>query len=58
MAESVGSWSPLVGVVLVVLIPKHDGGRRPIGLFPGLIRIWMRARMPILQKWILQHERP
>ena len=24
----------------------------------GLIRIWMRARMPILQKWVTQHERP
>ena len=57
MAESVGRWFPQVGVVLVVLIPKHDGGRRPIGLFPGLIRIWMRARMPILQKWVEQHER-
>ena len=58
MAESVGTWFPQVGVVLVVLIPKHDGGRRPIGLFPGLVRIWMRARMPILQKWVQQHERP
>ena len=58
MAESVGRWFPQVGVVLVVLIPKPDGGRRPIGLFPGLIRIGMRARMPILQKWVQQHERP
>ena len=27
-------------------------------LFPGHIRVWMRARLPILQKWIMQHERP
>ena len=31
MAESIGCWFPQVGVVLVVLIPKPDGGRRPIG---------------------------
>ena len=26
-------------------IPKPDGGRRPIGLCPTIIPIWMRARV-------------
>ena len=39
MAERMGRWHSLIGVVMVVLLPKSDGGRRPIGLFPSIIRI-------------------
>ena len=45
MAEQCGRWPSDIGVILVVLLPKADGGRRPIGLFPTLIRVWMRARL-------------
>ena len=34
MAESVGTWFPQVGVVLVVLIPKHDGGEKTDWVVP------------------------
>ena len=44
-AERTGHWPTATGPVLVVLIPKPDGGRRPIGLLPLLIRWWMRARL-------------
>ena len=38
-------------LVVIVLIPKTDGGQRPIGLLPAAIRLWMRARSPQLRRW-------
>ena len=43
--ERLGSWTAAFAFVLIVLLPKTDGGLRPIGLFPTLIRIWMRSRL-------------
>ena len=43
-------YSPCVSV-LIVLLPKADGGRRPIGLFATIIRVWMRSRVIIARKW-------
>ena len=37
--------------MVIVLLPKDDGGHRPIGLFPGVIRIWMRARSDKARDW-------
>ena len=37
------------------MLPKPDGGTRPIGLFPAAIRLWMRARAPSLRRWESQH---
>ena len=34
LAEETGQWPAALDLTLVVLIPKADGGRRPIGLFP------------------------
>ena len=36
---------------MVVLLPKTDGGRRPIGLIPALPRIWSRVRRSIAKEW-------
>lgn len=47
-AEVSGEWPQLVGRVVLVLLPKTDGGRRPIGLFPCLPRFWPRARRNIV----------
>ena len=58
LAEAVGCWQTAIGVVMVVLIPKSDGGRRPIGLFPTLIRLWMRVRLDVVRVWQAGHERP
>ena len=57
-AEVAGRWPVAIGVVLIALLPKADGGLRPIGLFPSIIRIWMRIRLPVAQKWLRENERP
>ncbi|CAK0836913.1 unnamed protein product, partial [Prorocentrum cordatum] len=50
-AERLGCWTAACNLVLIVLLPKPDGGLRPIGLFPTLIRIWMRARATAARAW-------
>ena len=39
LAALLGRWLRFVGFVVVGLIPKPDGGRRPIGLLPSLVRL-------------------
>ena len=56
--ERVGCWPHGIWVVLIVLLPKPDGGLRPIGLFPTVVRIWMRARSRIAQAWEAAHASP
>ena len=51
LAEDSGRWPDELNLVLVVLIPKADGGTRPIGLFPTVIRAWMRVRSPLVRAW-------
>ncbi len=43
-AETAGRWPAALGWVVVVLLAKAEGGFRPIGLFPSIIRLWMRVR--------------
>ena len=38
-------------MVLIVLLPKTDVGFRPIGLFPTIIRVCMRARILVAKEW-------
>ena len=33
------------------MLPKADGGRRPIGLFPAIIRVWARSRSHVARRW-------
>ena len=42
--ERAGKWPAGIGIVLTALLPKPDGGYRPIGLLPTESRLWMRAR--------------
>jgi hypothetical protein len=56
--EKLGQWCDALDLVLIVLLPKADGGRRPIGLFPTLIRIWMRARVCITRAWEIANSMP
>ena len=44
-------------MALIVLLPKPDGGRRPIGLLPTVIRVWMRAYSPLAREWEAEHHR-
>eukprot|EP00973_Karenia_brevis_P025146 3467985-Karenia_brevis.AAC.1 len=49
--EKHGRWCDTLNLVLIVLLPKAAGGFRPIGLFPTLIRVWMRARYGLAKAW-------
>ena len=42
---------------LVHLTPKADGGGRPFGVLPTIVRVWERVRKPIVQEWARQHAR-
>ena len=44
-------------MVIVVLLPKNDGGFRPIGLIPNSPRIWMRLRRPEAKRWEVKCDR-
>ena len=52
-----GQWARSLMMVIIVLIPKSDGGRRPIGLMPTVIRLWMRARSIEARKWEAANKR-
>ena len=56
-AEPLGAWPRFVGVVMVCLIPTPDGGRRPIGLLPSMLRLWVRARLDAVRAWQAARER-
>ena len=58
VVEAFGNWSTLMHLVLIALLPKPDGGRRPIGLLPTIIRIWMRARENISRAREVAHYLP
>ena len=56
--ESLGGWCEVLNLVLIVLLPKSDGGFRPIGLFPTVIRIWMRSRIAVARAWESSNSMP
>ena len=56
--EAQGKWCEVLNLVLIVLLPKSSGGFRPIGLFPTVIRIWMRARYGLARAWQATHSLP
>ncbi len=56
--EGAGRWPGQVLVVLVHLIPKEGGGRRPIGLLASIVRWWERVRAPLIQQWRARNARP
>ena len=50
-AERLGVWTKALGLMMIILLPKSDGGLRPIGLFPSMIRVWMRTRLFVVRSW-------
>ena len=56
--ERTGVWPSGAALVLIALLPKADGGFRPIGLLPTPPRIWMRARRSAARKWEEKNARP
>ena len=55
--ELEGKWPRAVALVLIALLPKTDGGFRPIGLLPFLPRLWMRVRKKLATDWECRNER-
>ena len=51
--ERVGVWPTALRTLLISQIPKGDGGRRPIGLLPTLVRVWEKLRKPVMRSWKL-----
>jgi hypothetical protein len=56
--EKKGGWCQILNLILIVLLPKATGGFRPIGLFPTVIRLWMRARYGLARAWQATHSLP
>ncbi len=56
-AERRGRWPSVVGTVIIVLLPKAEGGFRPIGLFPTVVRVWMRLRRAAARQWEADNDR-
>ena len=56
--EAVGMWPGQISYIIMHLIPKRGGGRRPIGITESLCRLWERARKPIIAQWRSATDRP
>ena len=56
--EVTGVWPGAVDIVIIALIPKSDGGLRPIGLMPFIVRIWSRARKVVATEWGKHNNHP
>ena len=54
--EEVGR--PPLELLTLVFIPKPDGGKRPIGLLTGVMRLWGKTRRPFGKQWEEQNARP
>ena len=53
--ERSGKWPVALSDVLMHLIPKPAGGRRPIAILATLVRIWERARKAQVRQWADAH---
>eukprot|EP00973_Karenia_brevis_P085485 11862009-Karenia_brevis.AAC.1 len=56
LMEEVGL--PPLQMLMLVFIPKPDGGRRPIGLLTGLMRLWGKVRREYARAWEEENARP
>lgn len=56
--EIAGRWPIEVAVVIIALLPKSDGGLRPIGLVPFLPRLWCRVRKHVATEWERANRHP
>ena len=56
--EVEGCWPGCISKIIVHLIPKASGGRRPIGVLATFVRLWEAVRKPIVWQWRSRIERP
>lgn len=57
LAELLGRWPDHIGIVLICLLAKPDGGRRSIGLLPPLIGLWVKIRLDVARSWQIANDR-
>jgi hypothetical protein len=55
--EEEGEWPEAVALVIIALLPKTDGGFRPIGLMPFMPRLWARVRRRCAREWEAKNQR-
>ena len=55
IAELFGGFQGVVCTLLIRLILKPTGDRRPIGLFRGFVRCWAKVRQCWASKWQQEH---
>ena len=55
--ECLGVWPKIWCWLMVILLNKEDGGKRPIGLFVSAVRVWGRCRRIWAVKWEAAHAR-
>ncbi len=51
VCEMLGHIPTRVALVIVLLLNKKLGGRRPIGIMPTMYRVWAAVRKPLLHRW-------
>ena len=49
--ERLGVWPTQVAQLLICLIPKDSGGRRPIGLLATIVKVWEQSRKQQVRRW-------
>ena len=49
--ECQGAVPDVLAFILIHLIPKRRGGKRPIGIATGLLRAWAKCRRSTVQRW-------
>ena len=51
LVELTDWWQGEYASSIIHFIPKFHGGRRPIGVLPSIVRVWERARKPLVEQW-------
>ena len=57
LVEDGGRWPALALGTLIHLLPKPEGGRRPIGVLCGAVRLWGKIRKELSAEWETENDR-
>ena len=59
LAANIGYCPAVFATIIMVLLPKATGGWRPIGLFTGMLRVYLRwTRRAVTSSWERDFSRP
>ena len=56
--EVLRTWPVQVKLLILFLLPKDEGGARPIALLPTMVRLWEACRAESVRRWELAQARP